>query len=332
MRFITVLAVILLTACATSVAQNRNIPISVIGEGPTLADAKNNGFQKAIEQEVGLILLSHKEVNGNKLSKDEIILHSSGYVNDYTINKTKVIDGTYYISMDVYVKSSTISERVLGVYNNEPSNFDGEKLNDLIVSNANNKKTGDDVLISVLSDYPQYAFVIDTPSIKKQGVQVWTDINNNIVFIIPTKINYNYKFVKSLNEALKITSDTKIPNHKTQQEIIVKSIEPGSFRDLIGYSKTDRYYINDINRANLIKQYFDTDVYLKIDALDINGKKLFHVCDEITSRNLSIYDIKSFEFYGSVEYKGNVEVKLPSTDPKIKHINSFVQTIHKGKC
>lgn len=326
MRLILALAVTLLTACATTVAQNKTIPISVIGEGATLAEAKNNAFQKAIEQEVGVVLLSKREVKNNKISKDEIASHSAGYVENYNILNTDQVGNTYYVTMNVYVKSSAIAERVLGVGTNAKS-VDGEKMYDQFASHTNYRKTGDELMNMVLSDYPHSAFVIKNQRIDKAEVVTAVDKKRNPVFIVPFEVSYNYNFLKSLNEALKATSDKQLKGNDYQRKISVISKKPGSIM-----GSTDEYFINDIQRDELIKQHFVGKVYVQLIALDDNGKKLFHTCQYFHGIYDAVYQNREFTINGNEVFENELVFSFKQNHPIMKQVSSYVLTVHKGDC
>jgi hypothetical protein len=326
MRLILALAVTLLTACATTVAQNKTIPISVIGEGTTINDAKNNGFQKAIEQEVGVVLLSQKQIKNDKLSKDEIVLHSAGYIDHYTVLDTEKVNNTYYLTMDVYVKSSSIAERVLGVSNKSKS-VNGEKIHDQFEVYSKYRKTGDELMKAVLEEYPHSAFIVKNQRIDSSGVVIAIDKNRNPVFIVPFEVSYNYNFLKSFNEALKATSDKEIKGHVQQRKIRVISKKPGSV-----WGSTDSYFINDIQRDELIKQHFVGKLYVKLIALDGAGKRLFHTCQTFAGEEDTIYLNKEFTINGNDVFENELAFTFKKNHPIMKEVSSYVLTVHKGKC
>lgn len=326
MRLIISLAVILLTACATTVAEQKTIPITVIGEGTDLIQAKNNGFQKAIEQEVGVVLLSNKEVQNSKLVKDKIITHSSGYIHDYKIHNTDKVGDIYYITMDVYVKSSAISERVLGVIK-DSRNIDGEKINEQYTSYNNSRKTGDELLNLVLSDYPKSAYVVTNQLVDKDDIITVVDRDRNPVLIVPFQVTFNYNFLKSLNESLKATSDKQISGNKNQHKIVIRSKKPNSF-----FNDNDAYYVNDTQRAGLIKKPFYDALFIKLVGIDNDSKKLFYVCQQFKSKAPGIFEMKEYLIDGTEVYEDEVAITFKNKESLIKKINAFQLTIQKENC
>jgi hypothetical protein len=318
------LLVVILLVCSNVFAQS--IPITVIGEGRDVTQAKNNAFQKAIEQEVGVALLSHREVKNSKLATDEIITHSAGYVDDFKILNTEIINGVYYATVKVWVKSSRIQERILGA-TTDAKFANGDKINQQYESYNNTRVSGDEVLTAVLSSYPKSAFTVKVDKINKADMLTMVDRNRNPVFVMGFEVAYNYNFIRSLNEALKLTSDNRIHNHQTQQIISVVSKKPRSI-----FGDKDVYYINDTQRADLIKSAFITRVHVKMTALDGAGNPLFHGCQYIAGEESTILMNNKFTLNGNEKFENEVIITRKQGDPLIQQINSFTLTIHNGPC
>lgn len=318
------LLVVVLLVCSNVFAQS--IPITVIGEGVDVTQAKNNAFQKAIEQEVGVVLLSQREVKNSKLATDEIITHSAGYVDDFKITNTEIINGVYYVTVKVWVKSSRIHERILGA-TTDAKFANGDKINQQYESYNNTRVSGDDVLTAVLASYPKSAFTIKIDKINKADVLTMVDRNRNPVFVVGFEVSYNYNFLRSLNEALRLTSDDKIRNHQNQQIISVVSKKPKSI-----FGDKDVYYINDIQRADLIKYAFITRIHVKLTALDGSGNPLFHGCQYIAGEEDTILMNNKFTINGNQKFENEVTITRKQSDPLIQRINSFTLTIHNGSC
>lgn len=319
-----ILLIVTLLVCSNAFAQS--IPITVIGEGKSITQAKNNALQKAIEQEVGVALLSRREVKNSKLTADEIITHSAGYVDDFKIDNTEIVDGVYYVTVKVWVKSSRIQERVLGA-TTDAKLANGDKINQQYESYNNTRVTGDDVLTTVLSSYPQHAFTVKIDKINKADILTMVDKNRNPVFVAGFEVSYNYNFLRSLNEALKLTSDNKIRNHQNQQIISIISKKPKSI-----FGDKDVYYVNDTQRADLIKYAFITRVHVKLTALDGSGTPLFHGCQYIAGEEDTILMNNKFTINGNQKFENEVTIIRKQSDPLIQRINSFTLTIHNGPC
>ena len=135
MKFLSILAMLFLTACASTNVEKTSNPINyttgytrVLGTGQTFDEAKANAFNTAIEIVVGSVIVNTKESNNNQLIRDEIVKASAGYVDDYNIISESKTGRGYTLVIDVKVKNSKIAERVLSAGKSE-TNLKGEALN-----------------------------------------------------------------------------------------------------------------------------------------------------------------------------------------------------------
>ena len=118
MKYLALVIVLVLSACANTPTNNQpkveNGYYRVLGTGKNFEEARLNGFQLAVEMAVGSIVVTEKQVTNNILIRDQIVRHSSGYVDDFKIIEQSGSNLRYTVVMDVKVKSSQIAEVILG--------------------------------------------------------------------------------------------------------------------------------------------------------------------------------------------------------------------------
>lgn len=185
--------IVTLSACATAQAP---VGIRVTGAGSSFEDAKNNAFKIAIEQAVGTVLVAEVEVINGKLARDEIINHSSGYVDRYQVLSRSSGPGSVIVDMNVWVNSSKIANRILGK-SRDAGNFDGPTHSTQYSTYVGQQRTGDEILHTVLRDHPRRAYNIvgGAPTVR-------VDYNRNAVIRIPYKMTWNQHYMISLQSAL----------------------------------------------------------------------------------------------------------------------------------
>ena len=122
MRKVTTMLVAMLLAFSARAEYLRTV-----GTGKDFESAKNNAIVTAIEIYIGTVVVSEREVHNKKLLKDEILLYSSGYVNDYKIISQSQNDNHVQVVLDVSVNTNRISNRILGRVT-DPQHIDGNKL------------------------------------------------------------------------------------------------------------------------------------------------------------------------------------------------------------
>jgi hypothetical protein len=72
---LAVVLAILITGCSTADSSRQDRPafITATGVGLTFDEAKENAFKQAIENRVGVLVMSDREIQSYKLVKDEIL-------------------------------------------------------------------------------------------------------------------------------------------------------------------------------------------------------------------------------------------------------------------
>ena len=115
MRWLLLVACLMLSACATT---NKNTYIRTSGTGANFELAKQNAFREAIQIKVGALVLSERESNAYKLVKDDILVYSAGYVEDFKVISTTNINKNVVVTMDVMVSSSKIADSILSKKDN----------------------------------------------------------------------------------------------------------------------------------------------------------------------------------------------------------------------
>jgi hypothetical protein len=295
-------------------------PIRVSCEARTFEQAKQICFSNAIEFAVGAVVVTETEVRKQRLIKDEILKHSSGYVDDFKIEGRIDEPNRVLLIMDVTVKSSKIAERIMNAQT-PTGQIQGERLGAQYSSFIKNKESGDKLLNQVLNDYPRYAFTVEKGKVYHQ-----VDVNRNPVIIVPYKISWNYKYLQALNEALTITQD---PSSRTikQERISVVSKDPKAW--MLG--KTDTYYFNDVSRASMVKNKFVGMIYVNIKFKDDNGHIVKSGCGPGIPIN-GLYPTDSFVLNGNKVIEEEMVYTVSSNQHKINKISEVEVSVTTTQC
>ena len=301
--------------------------LQVSGEGSTFEEAKQNAFRTAIEFVAGSVVTSERESTNYKLVKDEILVYSAGYVTDYKILNTITSGNKVRVSVDVQVSSSKLSDRILGV-GREPKNFDNDKHYNQHQTYLQGKNNADRLLNQVLNDYPKKAFTIT------QGVhQFKVDQYRNGIVEIPLELKWNYNYIASFNEALKILEDGSngLLKH-SPGNVTVMAKDP---KDWVIGSK-NQYKFNDMVIISSIRtsmQQHKPNILLSIK--DFNNNTVFKQCyipDSIAGKKPAFYDLgTTLVVYGNQIEKNKIELGL--TQDAIKQIHSIeLNVVAENNC
>ena len=187
------LAVGLLLASSVCHANTR---LQVEGHGPSLEQAKQNGFRLAIEQAVGQVIVSDQEVSGDQLTKDFIGGYSAGYVDAFEILDTHQEGSEIILRMNVAVSSSKIAQRMLSSGNKDLM-LEGQRLQAQIDTELDQRARGDQLIADVLSSYPYNAYVVNSGQ-----TDIGIDQRRETYIDIPYEIHWSKFWIEAIDEAL----------------------------------------------------------------------------------------------------------------------------------
>ena len=159
-------------------------------------DARDQAFRLAVNQAIGSLTLSETQVRNGDLARHEIINYSSGYVHDFKILKRYDDGRDVVIEIDVWVRNSQIADRLLNK-SAGAGTVEGGRISQQIESLQRERATGDRVLSTVLSDFPQRAF-----DVAVEPTQVLFDRNRQGILRVPFHVRWNNQYVVSLSEAV----------------------------------------------------------------------------------------------------------------------------------
>lgn len=318
MKFILFLASLLIAGCATT----HNQSIRVSGVGSNFENARHDAFTKAIEYKMGTLVLSERETHNFKLVKNDISVFSSGYIDKYNIVSETTNGKLVSVTVDVTVSDSKIKDRLLGSGTNLKE-LEGERHHVQYSSYMRDRIQGDKILNIVLRDYPSRAYVIT------QGTHEFKlDAHRNALLRVPYKMNWNYNYIVSLNEALSILQDGSNGFMKPSPgAITVMAKDP---KDLL-LGKKNVYKFNDMKRVHSVNDSFTGFNEARIQLL-IRNKQLNEVykrCYESNSINgnkPSFYNLgNNFVVYGNQQDQGvlNLPISPNST------LNSVLKDSHR---
>ena len=284
---------LVLVSCASTSNSIQNNSTRVIGKGNTFEEAKQNAFKEAIEFKVGSLVLSERETLNMQLVKDDILVYSAGYIDDYSIINQSTQNNYVYVTMDVLVAESKLNHRLLssGLKIKE---INGEKIHTQYNSLLAERKSGDAILATVLNDYPKRAFNIT------QGVHYFKiDSNRNGLLIIPYDMGWNYNYIVSLNEALSLLSTENRTSVTGKVTIMAK--DPKDF--IIG--KRSIYKFDELHRLDQLNQAmtWENTAHIQVTIQDRNLYPIYQSCYE----SQSINGMKPSFYYSGNDFviKGN---------------------------
>jgi hypothetical protein len=257
MKWLLLVACFFLVACSST---TKNSYVRASGEGNTFEEAKNNAFKEAIEYHLGVVIASERESHNDKLTKNEILAYSSGYVNDYKIISNSTSYGKVRVVVDVDIERNRIGDRILSK-SNDTKNVDGAKHQAQYQTFLHNKQNGDKLLQSILNDYPRHAY-----NLTQGKHSLHLDSARNLSIVIPYEISWNKNYLNAFNDALKLLDDGRLGLFHTS----VGNVSVGN----------NKYYFNDTFASNNILDAISehNEVRLLLTVRDISNRIVYSDC------------------------------------------------------
>lgn len=294
-------------------------PIVVVGIGNNFLDARYDAFRQAVEYRVNTVILSNRQHQNNQNILNEIIVHSSGYVDRFKIISTRNFSNRVEVQVEVEVSDSKIANRLLSPSDNTMV-IDGERHAVQRQTFLDQLESGDKVLNSVLSDFPNKSFFLKTPYKPIFSL----DNYGNSVVTIPYFMVWNYAYLRALHEAIDVVYDGPkgyLPNLSkgSRTEIQLRGTMFGNV-----FTRQQWYIFSNSRRIDMIKKVFDNSrPALKLTFYDDMNNILSEKCYDIDRRNGSpFYD---FNTHTRVTIHGNDQLNSSITD----RLDFPVELLHK---
>ncbi len=215
--------------------------IQVRSEGYTPDEARRNGFSYAIDQAVGSIVVSEKEINSD-LVRNDIINYSSGYVENFKILSTTAQGNKYVVVQDVWVSHSKIAERALVLGESNGNVMDKEKLNSdwerekaKMMTADQRSRQASQLFNSIFNDYHRMAYTVKVEKMKVGNAtyrRPYYGETTSRSLIITVALKSNDKYFDAIKEAIKTTKEEGYHNQKWSVRVGgLWSGERGGWRD-----------------------------------------------------------------------------------------------------
>lgn len=297
MKYI-IIAMVSLWLCNTA---HTSEPVVVVGVGSNFTEARHDAFRQAIEYKVKTLVFSQRHHKNNQTILDEIIVYSSGYVDNYKIRQNRRFSNRVELTVEVLVSDSKIANRLRSPSSNTLI-LDGERHAAQRDTFLEQREKGDRVLRSVLSDFPVNAFHLNT-----QRPVFSLDQAGNSMITINYQMVWKYNFLRALHEAIDLLNDgpkayTPYLSNGAKTEIQLTGHVFGN-----AFTKQQYYTFTNQRRVDILKEVLnDNSPYLRLVFLDENDNILSDKCYNIDkTRGRSFYD---FNRHTKVSIHGNYQL------------------------
>lgn len=181
--------------------------VTVRGYGRTTEEARTQALRAAVDQAVGSVINSEREVVDRRLRRSEVVQYAAGFVDKYEVKNIRYVDGLVEMTLDVYVKRSRLGDRLLGDHKT-PGKIDNDRLRAQAETLDHSRKEGDRLLRMVLSDFPARAYEIE-----QNPARVYYDENRQKKLELNFTIRWRHAYAENLREALATVSQNPNAGH-----------------------------------------------------------------------------------------------------------------------
>lgn len=313
--------------------------VKVEGQGRTFDQARQSAFNQAVQQATGAVIVSEQEQSNGQLVRDYTGSYSAGVVDHYDVLDNYQDDqGIYHVEMLVEVNPSKIANRMLAKPGKDIL-VPGDQIQAQVDSRLDQRADGDALLGTVLSNYPEQAYVINSGQTEfKIGKlrQPYVDI--------PYNITMNKDWVLALDEALKAVSvDSASCNNLTRvlASGVAHDRTGATVKHLAGRAcgeqpdvrvfyksgfipRSNSYYLPDLETLHTINNELQPamgqqHMGLVVDLLDASGNTIDSRCARINNELFVFYEKPSGAF--------NLRDKRAFSRPSIMGQNNVYGTL-----
>lgn len=286
--------------------------VRVQSNGRDEAEARLNGYKLAVEHAVGSLIVSETQVRNREVISKDILQHSAGYVDRFTVLSTTPTS----VTMDVYVAESRIATHILS--KTESLKIDGPQVNAQIQTFTAQLQSGEAVLNKVMGNYPHRAY-----RIKNQQVFFSVDTDREPILLVDFELRLDWDFFRSLNETLASFNET-LPYRYTGTFYRFKGYmkAPGDFA--AGHKWESKF--RDGSKYELLREQLTVMPYVKVTMLRSDGSTVHTDCRRLPQT--SFFKFSSYKDTYGLELNGN---NFEHLEVKVSLKNVYIQDIQRYK-
>jgi len=177
------------------------VQVDVVSEGTTVEQARLEGFRTAVNQAVGSVVATQTQSQNQRLTRDEIINYSSGFVDRFEILEQQNHGNQVQLKMRVWVAESRLAHRLLGK-SYDSQQVPGGRIGAQVETLLEERQQGDRLIEAVMQDYPHRAF-----DVRVGKSRVKFDDYRRASIITDVTIRWDTRFTDSVRDTLRRTND-----------------------------------------------------------------------------------------------------------------------------
>jgi hypothetical protein len=177
------------------------VQVDVVSHGATTEQARLEGFRTAVNQAVGSVVATQTQTQNQRLTRDEIINYSSGFVDRFEILEQQNYGNQVQLKMRVWVAESKLAHRLLG-QSYDSQQVPGGRIGAQVETLLEERQQGDRLIEAVMLDYPHRAF-----DVRVGKSRVKFDDYRRASIITDVTIRWDRRFTDAVRDTLRQTRD-----------------------------------------------------------------------------------------------------------------------------
>ena len=264
--------------------------IQVTGWGKTEDAARQNAFIKAIELEMGVMMLSDRDTKNNVQVKNNIYAYSAGFVEDYNVVSVNPTDTGVFVTVDVKVSSSKIKNQIL-LSVGKTGNLNGDLAAARYNTYKHTRDSADAILTKFVSGYPEQAYKVDITKI-----DVKSGSNRQPILDIEFSIALDKKFITGFADVMSVMENPKSKSYTTK--VVFDKWE---FLPILDHR--DTFFVEDSVTQEILYTYINPSTVRVNISLNGNDGVLYSVCRSVDTF-VKVTNDKMTLFVGQTKYFG----------------------------
>jgi hypothetical protein len=175
--------------------------VDVVSEGFSVEQARLEGFRTAVNQAVGSVVATQTQTQNQRLTRDEIVNYSSGFVDRFEILEQQDHGSRVRLKMRVWVAESRLAHRLLG-QSYDSQQVPGGRIGAQVETLLEERQQGDRLIEKVMQDYPHRAFDVQ---VGKSRVKF--DEYRQASIVTDVTIRWDRRFTDAVRDTLQQTND-----------------------------------------------------------------------------------------------------------------------------
>lgn len=246
-----------------------SINVEATGQGSTFEQAKSEALREAVTKAYGEAIASQMQVTNDRITRDEIISYSSGYVDKYEVLEQSKTENQVKVKLLVYVSDSKLAHRLLGRSEGD-GKIDGSRLSTQVETLADSERHKQELIGILLDEYPKRAYALTIGKAKSTRLINQRDpiYEGGISIEIPLEVAWSKNYINALNSLFEII----------ESKCTFDCPQPGNARIRTGIFSVDEYSLANWQDISALTTKLTANTTIQATIKNLQGDAVAYRC------------------------------------------------------